>query len=255
MNLGDTEIKDDPLFYLPRIRDLIHVPGLRGNPDRSYPVAASGPRFPGTFTQYTASIVARWAREHSPNLAQLERGLGSLGLTWKVETRRISDANIELHVGRVPCPGPDSSKDLVNIADVGLGVSHVLPLLVALLEAKPGQLVFVEQPEIHLHPKAQVAMASLLADAARRGVQLVVETHSSMMLLAIQTLVAEEQLDPELVKLHWFSLDDRFGTTVVNSADLDEAGRFGDWPEDFDDVALQAQSKYLDAVEAALAKE
>jgi len=109
----------------------------------------------------------------------------------------------------------------------------------------------IEQPEIHLHPRAQTAMAQVLADAAMRGVRVVAETHSSLLLLGIQTLVAEGKLPPELVKLHWFTRGED-GTTTIKSADLDEGGAFGDWPEDFDDVTLNAQSRYLDAAERRL---
>ena len=91
-------------------------------------------------------------------------------------------------------------------------------------------------------------MAQVLADAAMRGVRVVAETHSSLVLLGIQTLVAEGRLPPELVKLHWFTRGDD-GATTVQSADLDEGGRFGDWPEDFGDVSLDAQGRYLDAAE------
>ena len=147
--------------------------------------------------------------------------------------------------------GPKSKvSDMVSIADVGFGVSQTLPVVVALREAKPGQLVYLEQPEIHLHPRAQTAMAKVLADAARRGVHVVAETHSALLILGIQTLVAEGKLSPELVKLHWFERRD--GATKIKSADLDEAGSFGDWPEDFADLALEAQSKYLDAVESRM---
>ncbi|MEA2046257.1 MAG: DUF3696 domain-containing protein, partial [Euryarchaeota archaeon] len=122
---------------------------------------------------------------------------------------------------------------------------------VALLAAEAGQLVYIEQPEIHLHPRAQTAMAQVLADAANRGIRVVVETHSELLLLGVQTLVAEGKLSPEMVKLHWFELQDD-GTTKINSADLDEAGAFGDWPEDFADTELEMQSRYLDAVESRL---
>lgn len=139
---------------------------------------------------------------------------------------------------------------MVSIADVGFGVSQTLPLLVALFAAEPGQLVFIEQPEIHLHPRAQTALAQVLAAAAQCGVRVVVETHSSLLLLGIQTLVAEGALAPSLVKLHWFRRRLDKGDTEIVSADLDEAGTFdSEWPEDFADVALRAESRFLDAVE------
>ena len=121
----------------------------------------------------------------------------------------------------------------------------------ALLTAVKGQLVYLEHPERDLHPRAQVALAKLLADAAQRGVRVVVETHSSLLLLGVQTLVAEGKLPPDLVALHWFERGED-GATTVTSADLDEAGAFGDWPEDYADVDLKSQSRYLDAAESVL---
>ncbi len=93
-------------------------------------------------------------------------------------------------------------------------------------------------------------MAEILADAVDRGVRVVVETHSPLLLTATQTLVAEGKLSPEKVKLHWFRRKDD-GVTEVSSADLDETGAFGeDWPEDFAEVSLQTESAYLDAAMA-----
>ena len=220
----------------------IHLPGLRDNPERSYKLTSAGPRYPGTFENYTASVIQEWQEMKDERLKTLANTLHTLGLTGKVRTQKIGDVGIELQVGRLL---HDSSEvDMVNITDVGLGVSQVLPVLVALIVAEPGQLVYLEQPELHLHPRAQVVLAQVLADAAKRGVRVVVETHSSLLLLGIQTLVAEGNLSPELVKLHWFTRRED-GVTEVNSADLDEAGAYGEWPEDFDDVDLKAQSRYI----------
>ena len=141
--------------------------------------------------------------------------LESLGLTWKVEARRLNDVDIELRGARLPERQENEQEDLVNIADMGVGVSQVLPALVALLAAERGQLVYLEHPERDLHPRAQVALAKLLADAAQRGVRVVVETHSSLLLLGVQTLVAEGTLPPDQVALHWFKRDDDGATTVT----------------------------------------
>ena len=229
------------------IFDSIHLPGLRGNPERIYKFTNTGPRYPGTFQYYAMSLIHKWQEEADERLKTLTDTLYTLGLTGEVSTQKVGDSGIEIQVGRLR-HGKTGEMDMVNIADVGIGVSQVLPVVVALIAAEPGRLVYLEQPELHLHPRAQVALARVLADAAKRGVRVVAETHSSLLLLGIQTLVAEGKLSPELVKLHWFTRRED-GVTEVNSADLDEAGTYGEWPEDFADVSLNAQSRFLDAVD------
>jgi hypothetical protein len=232
------------------IRKVIHLSAMRGNPERTYPVTAVGPTFPGTFQEYTASIIAQWQSERDrASLNKLSSDLERIGLTSKISARHVNDTQVELQVGRLIQSSRVSSKDMVSIADVGFGVSQTLPVLVALIAADPGQLVYIEEPETHLHPRAQSALAQVLADAAKRGVRVVIETHSQLLLLGIQTLVAEGTLSPELVKLHWFTRRKDGGTEII-SADLNEAGAFGDWPEDFAEVALEAESRYLDAAES-----
>ena len=252
----------------------IHLPGLRGNPERSYKLTGTGSWYPGTFENYVATLIHEWQertdkpletlgnpfdgsdlgeefqnyQNYSNPAAILAEVLNILGLTGHVRAKKIGDTRIELQVGRL-LHHRNNEIDMVNITDVGFGVSQVLPVLVALIVARPSQLVYLEQPELHLHPRAQVALAQVLADAAKRGVRVVTETHSSLLLLGVQTLVAEGDLSPELVKLHWFSRN-KDGVTEVSSVDLDEAGAYGDWPMDFDDVELKTQSRYIKAAQS-----
>lgn len=237
-------------LFEPHIREIIHVPGLRGNPARTYPVTAVGSTFPGTFESYAASVIAQWQTDRKDDrYARLSRDLNRMGLTWKVAASPVSDTEVELKVGRMTRAIRGGARDLVSIADVGFGVSQTLPVLVAIHASKPGQLLYLEQPEIHLHPRAQLTMAHLLADAANRGVRVIAETHSALLLLGVQSLVAEGNLSPQLVKLYWFTRR-ADGTTEVKGADLDKAGAFGDWPVDFGEVALEAESRYMDAAES-----
>jgi hypothetical protein len=232
------------------LRRLIHIPALRGQPERTYPVTAVGDSFSGQFDNYVASILAKWQTDGDEIvLERVCKDLQRLGLSWTVSAAAVSDAEVEVRVGRLPKPSHGNSSDLVSIADVGFGVSQVLPVVVALHAAKEGQAVYIEQPEIHLHPRAQVALATVLADAAKRGVQVIIETHSQILLLALQTLVAKGELPTDLINLHWFVRDADNGTTTIRSATLDDAGAFGDWPEDFGQVELDLESTYLDAVE------
>ncbi len=255
------KIGDNP-FFIPMIpngliignyiQKIIHLPGLRGNPERTYPITAVGSEFPGTFENYVASVIEQWQRgKNTEKLGKLNRDLFKLGLTTMVTANAINDTQVEILVNRFPYHSKSSPEDMVNVADVGLGVSQALPVLVALHAANQGQLVYLEQPEIHLHPRAQSAMAEVLANAVLEGKRVVVETHSSLLLLGIQTLVAEGKLPPEMVKLHWFTQQED-GSTKIDSADLDKAGAFGDWPEDFDTVSLDSEGRYIDAAHANL---
>lgn len=239
-----------------QLLNLIHIPGLRGNPERDYRLRKTkGSRFDGHFQDYVAGIVAGWkdGPTGKSKLGLLSDALHELGLTWKVEARSLDATRVEIVVGRLKDARQGGAKDFVNIADVGLGVSQILPALVALMTASPNQLIHLEQPEIHLHPKAQKNLAKILGHAATSKRRLIVETHSSILIRGIQTLVAKGELDPKLVKLHWFTRNDETGATKVSSADLDENGAFGaDWPEDFDDTYLESERDYLDAVEARM---
>jgi len=241
-----------PIPTLSRVlQKILHVSGIRGNPERSYQAVGAGPNFPGTFQRYVASVIASWQANGNSNYDFLNRDLRHLAMTEELVARKLGEDEIDLFVSRLKGGKPD-----VSLADVGLGISHILPVLVALHTAEEGQMVYVEQPEIHLHPRAQVKLADILANAAKRGVRVVAETHSTLLLTAIQTLVAKRELSPELVKLHWFQRDPKTGVTEVTPTDLDESGAFvqGDWPEDFDDVILKADGAYLDAVESREAR-
>ena len=238
------------------IRKLIHVPGLRGDQNRKWLLAnvpAAQPfavnTFEGPFEGYVPSLIHSW--QDSPDrlkITQLNADLGSLDLAYAVRAERLNESEIEVHVPRT---AKSEIGDYVNIADVGLAVSAALPVLVALIQAEPEQLVYIEQPELHLHPGGQWKLAQLLVQAANRGVRLVIETHSALLLRGILTCVGKGEISPGNVALHWFARNES-GVTKVTTAVVDAQGRFGDWPADFDDVELTASSDYLDAVESTL---
>jgi hypothetical protein len=228
------------------MQNVLHLPGLRGNPERSYTRTAVNGPYAGPFPPYTASLIADWEEKKSNKRESLADDLKQLGLTWKVVAEAISDTEVSVRVGRLGSPQQGGAHDLVSIADVGVGVSQALPLLVALHTAEPGHLVYVEEPEIHLHPRALVALATVLARATERGVRIVAETHSPLLLLAVQTIVATGAMAADDVNLAWVERDED-GYTTVRQVTPEKNGGFGDWPVDFADVELEAQQRFLEA--------
>jgi predicted ATPase len=229
---------------------IIHLPGLRGNPERTYPLVPAGNIFPGLFQKYAASVIHGWIKDkETAKLKELNEALELLELQSDISTEEIEETQVGVSVSRRQ---GGTLADRVSIADVGLAVSQVLPVLVALIVAEVGQLVYIEQPEIHLHPRAQWKLARLLGDAANRGVRLVIETHSSLLLRGILTEIAKDKISNDQVILHWFERDRDSGLSTVHSKEPDAAGRVGDWPEDFGDVELGSDNDYLNAVESKM---
>lgn len=233
------------------LRSIIHVRGLRGTPERNYALTSAGPQYAGAFENYVATVVNTWGQRKDKRLRTLCESLRTLGLSSIVRAVPLDDVQVELRVGRVLERKVQRLADTVSIADVGLGVSQVLPVLVALIAAHPGQLVYLEQPEIHLHPKAQIGLAKILVDAASRGVRVVTETHSDILILAIRALVAEKAINADKVVLHWFERD-KSGLTRVRSSQMEPSGATPKWPSDFADLSLGLSRRYLDAAERHL---
>jgi AAA15 family ATPase/GTPase len=238
-------------FYTPfsiftiEIPRIIHVQGLRSL-TRILPVTGIRENFSGNFDKYIASLIYSWQTLESDKLQSLNACLYRLNLSKRIEATEVNDTQIELKVSR-----NFDSDDMVNIVDVGSGVSQILPVLVALVAAEPDQLVYLEEPEIHLHPRAQANLGDIIVDAANRGVRVVLETHSDLLLRRIQSLVAEDKISPDKAILHWFSRDQN-GFTQIATAEMDSTGAFGDFPEDFSEVDLQEESRYIEAAETKL---
>jgi predicted ATPase len=153
------------------------------------------------------------------------RWLSLMGLADGLEAERLGQsARYELHVLA------NGSKS--NLKDVGVGVSQVLPVIVAALFAQPGDIVIVEEPESHLHPMAQTQLAELFIQASQdRGVQFIIESHSEHLLLRLQRRVAERRLQAAAVAMYF--LKKRDGRAHIERLQMNEAGDISNWPENF----------------------
>lgn len=137
----------------------------------------------------------------------------------------------------------DHRSDFQRPQNVGFGLTQLFPILVGVLTAKDGDVLVIENPEVHLHPRAQQDIGTLLAKVAASGVQVIVETHSDHVLNGVRLAAKTKAIDPGDVAVHFFGNSDRrFGPM---SPTLDADGRLDSWPDGFFDQFDRALSELL----------
>lgn len=160
--------------------------------------------------------------------------LKEMGLIEKFKVNPISDQRQEYEV-KVRTHG---SIDWVDLPDVGFGISQVLPVLVQCFYAPPGSIILMEQPEIHLHPSAQSALADVMIDVinsrengADRNIQLVVETHSEHFLRRLQRRIAEDKIEKRDVSAYFANITKT--PAALDPLKIDGFGNIQNWPDHF----------------------
>lgn len=127
----------------------------------------------------------------------------------------------------------DSSYALFNdhrAINVGFGLSYTLPVIAALLLGPiTQQVVLIENPEAHLHPKGQAELARLICLSVMAGSQVIVETHSDHLFDGVRVFAKENNGFAKNVAIHWFELDGN-NNTIIESPKLDDNGRINKWP-------------------------
>lgn len=119
--------------------------------------------------------------------------------------------------------------------NVGFGISYILPIITALLKAKKGSILIIENPEAHLHPKGQRKMGELIALCASRGVQVFLETHSDHVMNGIRISVKNKTINSDQVKVYFFNNNNGTSFHNVESPKILDNGRFDFWPDGFFD--------------------
>lgn len=154
----------------------------------------------------------------------------------------------------------DRELDLkISIMDMGFGINQILPVITQCFYVPPREgikreeaIIFIEQPEVHLHPAMQAQVADLFIDASKMGKQLIIETHSEHIPLRFQRRIAEGDITSQDVAIFYFNKDEK--GTHVKEVELDEMGRYKEkepFPGFFE-VELNDSLKHTEAISKRL---
>jgi predicted ATPase len=161
---------------------------------------------------------------------------------FQMEIRRVDAANL-VSMGIRTSPGGDFFRP----SNVGFGLTHVLPIVVACVSSLPGRLLLIENPETHLHPAGQSQIGQFLAIAAAAGLQLIVETHSDHILNGIRRAVREGKMPFDRTRIYFFRSETGEANATRSAIDrvgIDGNGRLDGWPEGFFDQ-MEADLDYI----------
>jgi predicted ATPase len=208
---------------------------FRETPSRVYPFAGERPSILGQSGKGASDVLMtdyfRRGRKKGQLTSRVRSWLKRASIAEDIQIDAIGDRHYQVRLQH------QITGELSNILDVGYGASQVLPILVAGYDIPENSLLMVEQPEIHLHPKAQSELGELFADIYRRNVQCIVETHSEHLIMRLQTKVALGEIPKEDIVFHY--VDPTATGKRIVTLTLNDKGLFKEkWPSGFFDERL-----------------
>lgn len=224
---------------------LYYLGPLRRHPERTYQWSGDTPSDVGSQGEFAiAALLAATADGRKLNRGPNKRqyGFDAFVAAWLKDLGVISSFNVKpVAKGRKEFEvliKTHASAPEVKLTDVGFGISQVLPALVEAFYAPPNSIVWMEQPEIHLHPQVQAELADVFISAVQareegkpRNVQLIVESHSEHFLTRLQRRVAEGAIGPSDVAVYFCKRTG--GAADLEPLTLNLYGEIENWPEHF----------------------
>ncbi len=132
----------------------------------------------------------------------------------------------------------------------GFGTNALVQLLFEVVRAVPGVTVLIEEPEVHLHPRAQADLASVLVEEAKAAdKQIIMTTHSEHVAGRLLTLVAEGTLSPDEFAIYSFEKDDD-GVCSAQKIEVTEHGQVVGGLRSFFETDLDEMRRFVDALRA-----
>jgi hypothetical protein len=214
---------------------------IRTSPQRTYDPVSAEPKPEGSHVPMLLSILSRSSEKRQ--WATLKDELGEFGS----KSGLFEDIEIVRKGKKESDPfqiGVNSGGPTFNLVDVGYGVSQALPILVDILQRPAANEVFLlQQPEVHLHPRAQAELGSFFARQAGRKRRFVVETHSDYLVDRVRMEVRQGTLKPDDVSLLYFERQ-KHGATIHN-LELDKSGSITNAPDGFRQFFLDEENELL----------
>ena len=225
--------------------DLAPFAPMRSKPKRAYSILDDDPEHEGGDIP---TLMFRIFSRNPEEWDDLSRRIDAFGkATGMFSGLRVvehgsesgGDFHLELKVGGVE----------TNIMDVGYGVSQIYPMMARIMRASQQGVratFLLQQPEVHLHPRAQAELGSFFVESAKKdGHAFFVETHSDFIMDRICMHVAEGDIAPDDVSLLFFERQKSGGKVKIHRIELNHNGEPVSVPQGYRDFFLRETERAL----------
>lgn len=225
---------------LKRLSYLVGMPPVRAKPKRVYepiysPADTEGNNMPLKLAELKLTQESRYQRIR----AELNQFGKAAGL--------FSDIDIKFYSKGAGVPFSLMTKIRgvrASVADVGYGISQILPILVNMFADDNHATFLLQQPEVHLHPRPQAAFASLMVDAiAKKQQRFIVETHTDYMMDRARIEIRRGNIAPEDVAIAYFA--PKNGNVTIHNIGFDQHGNMTNAPKEYGAFILRESNRFL----------
>jgi predicted ATPase len=164
--------------------------------------------------------------------------LRHLGVADHVSTREAASPNVSWMVRSSAAQAREHA-----LPAVGVGVSQVLPILVAGLLAPEGTILIMEQPELHLHERPQARLGDFFYGLTRVGKQVFVETHSAVLINQLRYLMVKRGPEAREAIAIYFVEQDEQGDARFDPIRIGKGGAVENWPDGFFDESFRQEDR------------
>jgi hypothetical protein len=213
---------------------IYHIGPLRHKPERVYTASGAFPQEVGESGEWTIDII-QFESQIRKEVKDWFKKFG-ISLDFRLEEIKKGSKRYEVILDDL------YSKISVNLTDVGFGASQILPIIVQSFFSSRDSILLIEEPEIHLHPKAQCVMGDLFAEVVKkRHINLIIETHSDLLIGRICKHVISKDIKPEDIVIYYF--DPTREGVKIKKIDINENGQYENFPEGFFEERFQEALK------------
>ena len=216
---------------------------VRTRPFRTYdPYSPKLEHEGGHIPMYLANISLRNKQEwqHIKNL--IEQFGQKSSILDRIDIKHFGDENEPFKI-MIRKGGKGKTGPWRNLKDVGYGVSQILPLLTDIFRDDIFGIYLLQQPEVHLHPTAQAALATLFCQHANKNKQFIIETHSDYIIDRVRMEVRDGLIEPDNVSLLYF---ERVGLDVkIHSLKYDKEGNVVGAPPSYGKFFMEEVDKSI----------